>query len=133
VHYEAFVFDFDGVLADSVEVKTRAFAKLFEPHGPEVVLQVVQHHRHHGGMTRVEKFRHYYNEYLEKNLNDEEMADLCRRFSELVVDEVVAAPDKVVQTVTLLRHLSHTRRGNARDCSAQGYGRIFQRSIGGPS
>ena len=30
VHYDAFVFDFDGVLADSVEVKTRAFAKLFD-------------------------------------------------------------------------------------------------------
>ena len=93
MHYEAFFFDFDGGLADSVEVKTRAFAKLFEPHGPEVVSQVVQHHRRHGGMTRVEKFRHYYSEYLEKNLNDEEMADLCRRFSELVVDEVVAAPE----------------------------------------
>ena len=93
MHYEAFFFDFDGVLADSVEVKTRAFAKLFEPHGPEVVSQVVQHHRRHGGMTRVEKFRHYYSKYLDKNLNDEEIADLCRRFSELVVDEVVAAPE----------------------------------------
>ena len=93
VHYEAFFFDFDGVLADSVEVKTRAFAKLFEPHGPEVVRKVIDHHRRHGGMTRVEKFRHYHSKYLDKNLNDEEMANLCRRFSELVVDEVVAAPE----------------------------------------
>ncbi len=93
MHYEAFFFDFDGVLADSVEVKTRAFAKLFEPYGPEVVRKVIDHHRRHGGMTRVKKFRHYHNEYLDKNLNDEEMADLCRRFSVLVVDEVVAAPE----------------------------------------
>lgn len=93
VHYEAFFFDFDGVLADSVEVKTRAFAKLFEPHGPEVVRKVIAHHRLYGGMTRVEKFRHYYSDYLNRNLNDGEMADLCRRFSELVVDEVVAAPE----------------------------------------
>ena len=93
MHYEAFFFDFDGVLADSVEVKTRAFAKLFEPHGTEVVRKVIAHHRRYGGMTRVEKFRHYYREYLDRNLNDEEMADLCRRFSELVVDEVVAAPE----------------------------------------
>jgi beta-phosphoglucomutase-like phosphatase (HAD superfamily) len=27
VQHEAFFFDFDGVLADSVEVKTEAFAK----------------------------------------------------------------------------------------------------------
>lgn len=93
VHYEAFFFDFDGVLADSVEVKTRAFAKLFEPHGPEIVLKVVAHHRNHGGMTRVDKFCHYYHEYLGKSLPNEEMIDLCQRFSELVVDEVVAAPE----------------------------------------
>ena len=93
MHYQAFFFDFDGVLADSVEVKTRAFAKLFEPYGPEVVSKVVAHHRHHGGMTRVDKFRHYYHEYLGKSLRTEEMTDLCRRFSELVVDEVVAAPE----------------------------------------
>jgi phosphoglycolate phosphatase-like HAD superfamily hydrolase len=91
VHYEAFFFDFDGVLADSVEVKTRAFAKVFEPHGSEVVGKVIAHHRRYGGMTRVDKFRHYYSEYLNRNLNDDEMAGLCRRFSELVVDEVVAA------------------------------------------
>ena len=93
MHYEAFFFDFDGVLADSVEVKTRAFAKLFEPHGAKVVSKVIAHHRRYGGMTRVEKFRHYYSEYLGRNLNDERLADLCRRFSELVVDEVVAAPE----------------------------------------
>ena len=93
MHYETFFFGFDGVLADSVEVKTRAFAKLFEPHGPEVVARVVAHHRDHGGMTRVDKFRHYYHEYLGKSLSKKEMADFCQRFSELVVDKVVAAPE----------------------------------------
>lgn len=93
MHYQAFFFDFDGVLADSVEVKTRAFAKLFEPHGPEVVARVVAHHRDHGGMTRVDKFHHYYHEYLGKSLSKKEIADLCQRFSMLVVDKVVAAPE----------------------------------------
>lgn len=91
MYYEAFFFDFDGVLADSVEVKTRAFARLFESYGPEVVARVVAHHRYHGGMTRIEKFNHYYHEYLGKSLSSKEMANLCKRFSELVVDEVVAA------------------------------------------
>ncbi len=93
MHYQAFFFDFDGVLADSVEVKTRAFAKLFEPHGPEIVKRVMNHHRLHGGMTRVDKFDHYYREYLGTSLNDQDMADLCGRFAALVVDEVVAAPE----------------------------------------
>jgi beta-phosphoglucomutase-like phosphatase (HAD superfamily) len=91
--WEAFFFDFDGVLADSLEVKTLAFARLFEPHGPEIVARVIDHHRNHGGVTRVEKFRHYYREFLQRPLSPEELADLCRRFARLVVDEVVDASE----------------------------------------
>jgi HAD superfamily hydrolase (TIGR01549 family) len=90
---QAFFFDFDGVLADSVEVKTRAFAKLFGPYGAEIVAKVVDHHRRHGGMTRVEKFRYYYREFLKKPLDDDVMKRLCSEFSRLVVDQVVASPE----------------------------------------
>lgn len=90
---QAFFFDFDGVLADSVEVKTRAFAKLFEPYGVEIAAKVVDHHRWHGGMTRVEKFRYYYREFLKKPLDDDVMERLCSEFSRLVVDQVVASPE----------------------------------------
>jgi beta-phosphoglucomutase-like phosphatase (HAD superfamily) len=90
---EAFFFDFDGVLADSVEVKTRAFAKLFESHGPEIQARVVEHHREYGGMTRRDKFRHYYREFLKRPLDDVEMERLCRAFSSMVVEEVVGSPE----------------------------------------
>jgi phosphoglycolate phosphatase-like HAD superfamily hydrolase len=92
-NWQAFFFDFDGVLADSVEVKTRAFARLFAPFGPEVEAKVVEHHRRHSGVTRVEKFRHYYQEFLGRPLDEAGLADLCSRFARLVVDEVVAAPE----------------------------------------
>jgi phosphoglycolate phosphatase-like HAD superfamily hydrolase len=91
--WQAFFFDFDGVLADSVEVKTRAFAQLFAPFGPKVEAKVVDHHRRHSGVTRVEKFRHYYQEFLGRPLDEAGMADLCSRFARLVVGEVVAAPE----------------------------------------
>ena len=90
---KAFFFDFDGVLADSVEVKTWAFAKLFERYGPVIVAKVVEHHRNNGGMTRVEKFKHYYKEFLKKSIDDKELKLLCDRFSLLVVDKVVDAPE----------------------------------------
>ena len=43
----AIVFDFDGVILDSVEIKTKAFARLFEEHGPDVQRQVVEIGRAH--------------------------------------------------------------------------------------
>ena len=91
--YSALFFDFDGVLADSVEVKSDAFAKIFECYGPEIQEMVVDHHRINGGMTRRDKFRYYHDEFLKKSLSDGEIDLLCNRFSELVVDRVVASPE----------------------------------------
>lgn len=91
--YKAFIFDFDGVLADSVEVKTEAFARLFEDFGPEIQAKVIEHHRKNGGMTRKEKFAHYYQNYLKKSLDHGEMERLCSAFANLVVDNVVRASE----------------------------------------
>ena len=86
-------FDFDGVIADSVEVKTKAFAKLFETHGSEIEAQVVEHHRENGGMTRKDKFQHYYTEFLKTPIDDAEIERLCSTFSSMVVEEVIAATE----------------------------------------
>lgn len=81
------------MLADSIEVKTWAFSKLFEAYGPDVQKQVVEHHRNHGGMTRVEKFKHYFQAFLGREIGEQELSKLCSDFSQLVVSKVIAAPE----------------------------------------
>ena len=48
---DAIIFDFDGVLVESVDVKTNAFAMLYAEHGPDVVKRVVAYHQEHGGIS----------------------------------------------------------------------------------
>jgi len=86
------IFDFDGVLAESVEVKTRAFATLYEDYGPEIVQAVVDFHLRNGGMSRYEKFRYYHHELLGKELSLEEEKNLAKEFSKLVYEGVINAP-----------------------------------------
>lgn len=86
------MFDFDGVLVESVDVKTRAFATLFEPYGYEVVQKVIDYHRKHGGISRYEKFKYYYKELLKKPVTENILNDLGERFSELVFEGVISAP-----------------------------------------
>lgn len=92
LRYDAVVFDFDGVLVESVAVKTRAFAALYSGYGPAIVAQVVAYHLEHGGMSRFEKFRHFHREFLGRPLSEAEEAKLGAQFSELVEDAVVTAP-----------------------------------------
>ena len=85
-------FDFDGVIADSVDIKTKAFAKLFERYGDEVVKKVVEYHLSHGGVSRYDKFRYYYQNFLGKKITDDEIDTLDKKFSEIVYNEVLKAP-----------------------------------------
>ncbi len=87
------VFDFDGVLADSVEVKTEAFAALYADYGDEVRKKVIDHHRANGGMSRYEKFRFYHENFLNKKIDEKEIERLADQFSSLVVDKVVSSPE----------------------------------------
>ena len=85
-------FDFDGVLVESVDIKARAYASLFEDEGPEVVRQIIDYHLADGGISRFEKFRTIHRDILRRELNDKRFRFLCNRFSRIVVDAVVAAP-----------------------------------------
>ena len=88
---KAIIFDFDGVIAESVNVKTEAFASLYEPYGKDVVKKVVQHHLANGGVSRFEKFKIYHKEFLNIELNDQNLQELSNHFSDLVVDKVIKA------------------------------------------
>ncbi len=92
VKWRAVFFDFDGVIADSVQVKTAAFATMFQPYGPDIVKEVIRYHLENGGMPRHQKIAYYYREYLEQDLDNTTLARLGQEFSNLVVDKVVAAP-----------------------------------------
>ena len=85
------IFDFDGVVVESVQVKTEAFAALYDSYGEQLVTKVVQHHLENGGMSRFEKFKIYHELFLNVKLSNSELLDLSNKFSKLVVQKVIGA------------------------------------------
>jgi len=86
------LFDFDGVIADSVNVKTEAFYNMYLPYGKEIAEKVKEHHLNNGGMSRFHKFLHYHKTYLNEDINDSQISQLANDFSHLVLDGVVNSP-----------------------------------------
>ncbi len=90
--YSAFIFDFDGVIVDSVDVKTEAFELIYAPYGREVQDKVKAHHLANGGISRFEKFKFYHKNFLDLNISEAQVDELANRFSEIVMEKVVNAP-----------------------------------------
>lgn len=89
---KAILFDFDGVLVDSVDVKTAAFAEIFKDFPTEAKKQALDYHLRHGGISRYEKIRYAWETVLGKKISDAEVNALARKFGELSDAKVVEAP-----------------------------------------
>jgi len=83
-------FDFDGVIKESLDVKTNAFVKLFEPFGKDVAERVRKHHLDNGGMSRFDKFPIYLS-WANKPATPEVVNNYCEQFSKLAFQGVVDA------------------------------------------
>jgi phosphoglycolate phosphatase-like HAD superfamily hydrolase len=91
--YKNIIFDFDGVLAESVHIKTQAFYSMYVRYGEEIADQVVIHHKENGGMSRYEKFPYYHKTFLDIDLSKKDVQILSADFSKLVIDSVVDADE----------------------------------------
>jgi phosphoglycolate phosphatase-like HAD superfamily hydrolase len=84
-------WDFDGVIKDSVDVKSTAFENLFLPYGRDVATRVRQHHESHGGVSRFEKIPLYLS-WGDEPTNPAKIEEFCDRFSSLVLQAVIDSP-----------------------------------------
>ena len=87
----ALVLDFDGVILESVDLKTKAMRRLFADH-PAHLDAIARYHTDNAGMSRYDKFRHFYETLFREPLPDEEMNRLDRAFGALVAGEIDVCP-----------------------------------------
>ncbi len=84
---KAVILDFDGVILESVDIKTMAFREIFKEY-PEQVDAIVEYHLNHGGVSRYKKFIYFYNNILKQPITDEKLTELGERFSKLILEGI---------------------------------------------
>lgn len=85
---KAVVFDFDGVILESADIKTGAFLDLFADY-PEHREAILRYHLDNLGISRYRKFEWIYSELLDKPLDEDERRHLGETFSNIVMQEVL--------------------------------------------
>lgn len=89
--YPTVFWDFDGVIKDSVAVKSGAYVEVFSSFGSNVTDWIKEHHELNGGMSRYEKIPLY----LERagiQISDSNVLEFCDKFSQIVVQQVISSP-----------------------------------------
>ena len=86
-----YIFDFDGVIKDSVDVKGHAFKELYK-NDNVIAEKVYRDHMMNGGVPRLEKFRRWEELFFHRALSEERQSYLLQEYKRIVIDRVIRAP-----------------------------------------
>ncbi|CAN2040220.1 Phosphoglycolate phosphatase-like HAD superfamily hydrolase [Candidatus Magnetomoraceae bacterium gMMP-15] len=108
VNWEAVFFDCDGVILDSLDIKTKAFEKIFIPYGSEYAKKGVEYHLKNGGVSRFIKIQYFFKNLLQKEISDQKLAEVGDEFSNFVLEGVLKSSfiDGALETIEELKKLN---------------------------
>ena len=72
---KAAIFDWDGTITDSNNIKTEAFVELFQNACPQAAGYIREYQQNRGGISRFEKFRHYIRHFFHREASAAELED----------------------------------------------------------
>lgn len=102
---KAAIFDWDGTITDSNNIKTEAFVELFQNACPQAAGYIRKYQQNRGGISRFEKFRHYIRHFFHREASAAELEDFGRRYAALCRQKLLNAPF-IPGAVETLRKLS---------------------------
>ena len=89
--FEMIFWDFDGVIKESISVKTDAFQELFKPYGKDLCNKIKMHHIENSGISRFDKIPLYL-KWSGIEPTKSIVENTCSKFSKIVKNKVINSP-----------------------------------------
>jgi beta-phosphoglucomutase-like phosphatase (HAD superfamily) len=89
--FKVIIFDFDGVILESLDIKTKAFIKVYQEY-PEHADEIAQYHLQNGGISRYKKFVHINTNILGIPIDENKIEELAKIFSNCTTEEILKCP-----------------------------------------
>lgn len=102
-NYKNIIWDFDGVILDSMPIRERGFALIFEQYPEEQVNQLLAYHHANGGLSRFAKIRYFYEQILGKPITDEQVSAYAQSFSAIMRQRLNRTELLIADSVAFIR------------------------------
>lgn len=97
-------FDFDGVILDSMPIRDYGFRKILESYSEELVEKFIVYHQENAGLSRFHKIKYFYNNYLNKNITNEEIQKYASIFSKIMRKELPNKKYLISETIDFIKN-----------------------------
>ena len=102
------IFDFDGVILDSMSVREFGFREILSGYDREMVEALLRYHEANGGLSRYDKIAYFYREIAKETLSEQKFQALAKAFSDIMRETLTDRRYLIAQTIAFLEH--HHRR-----------------------
>jgi phosphoglycolate phosphatase-like HAD superfamily hydrolase len=100
--YKVILWDFDGVIMDSMPVRDHGFEQVLASFPKEQVELLMKFHRSNGGLSRYVKFRYFFEQIRNEPITEEQVNEYAQKFSSIMITELINAALLISDTVTFI-------------------------------
>jgi HAD superfamily hydrolase (TIGR01549 family) len=97
------LWDFDGVILDSMKVRDWGFVKIFKSFDAKKVDMLLDYHRKNGGLSRYVKIRYFFENILNRSIREEEILKYATHFSELMRKELTNPENLILDALDFIK------------------------------
>lgn len=97
------LWDFDGVIIDSLAIRDYGFREIFKEFNKVLVEKLIEYHSINGGLSRFHKIRYFFNEILKKDIDDKEVKAYADKFSLIMRKELVKSKYLILDSVNFIK------------------------------
>lgn len=98
------LWDFDGVILDSMPIREYGFRKIFEKFSNDLVERLVEYHNQNGGLSRFHKIKFFFNTLLDQEISDRQIAEYADQFSSIMKNELTNPKYLIKETVEFIEN-----------------------------
>lgn len=97
------LWDFDGVILDSMSIRDWGFRQIFKHYANEYVSKLIDYHRINGGLSRYVKIRYFYEVLLGKSIIEDKVLQYAESFSVLMKQELTKPENLITDAVIFIK------------------------------
>ncbi|RNL94518.1 HAD family hydrolase [Sinomicrobium pectinilyticum] len=102
------LWDFDGVILDSMDIREKGFREVLSGYPPEQVEKLLQYHHKNKGLSRYVKFRYFMKTVLRQEVNEEKVEKWTKAYSEIMRKDLTSRDRLIRETLDFIKN-NHSR------------------------
>lgn len=97
------LWDFDGVILDSMKVKGDGFMELFKDYDSNSLTLLSEYHYLNGGISRFDKIKYFYEKILKKTIIQEDINLLANKFASIIEEGLYDRNALIQESVNFIK------------------------------